>query len=944
LFLIWFVDRSWPFHYERPTFFNFNKMDVRFNKALLFLLGVFILIASQKVAAQGLKASGKKIVDDNGNEVILRGMGLGGWMLQEPYMMEMSDFAVAQWDIKEHIQALIGETNTEAFYDAWHANHCTKKDIDSLAAWGFNSIRLPMHYNLYTLPVEEEPVAGQNTWLDKGFAMTDSLINWCKAHQMYVILDLHAAPGGQGKDQAISDYNPAKPSLWESEANRQKTIALWRKLAGRYANEPWVGGYDILNEPNWAFTAGGNQNGCSENSNAPLKQLYKDITTAIRQVDYKHIIIIEGNCWGNNYNGLFPLWDNNMVLSFHKYWSTNDQNSISWMINFRNQYNVPIWLGESGENSNAWFTDAISLVENNEIGWAWWPLKKIGSVVNPLTITKTSNYQVLLDYWNNGGTAPDPGFANYTLLQMAENSKIQHCTYHKDVIDAMFRQVYDSTTKPYKQHSVPGTIPAPEFDLGRHGKAYSDSEYANYNVSTGTYTAWNNGWSFRNDGVDIEKSMDTDPGSNGFNVGWTSDLEWLQYTVDVDSSAAYTLKFRYAYQGVGSKIRIQVNDADVTGSTILPSTGGYQSWSTLLINDVILYKGVQKIKIIFEKGGANFSSVGFFLSKRIEDVMLHPVSAETYKQTEDIYISFNKALVDSTVTPEGFSCTVNGENVSIANFLLNAENPQQIIFSVGIPLFDIDVIKLDYSGGGIQATDGTPLQNFNNFPVKNNLPVYLLIPGKIEAEAFSVNQGLALENTTDVGGGKNIGYTNTGDYLDYRVRVKKTSLYFLEVRIASGGTAGKLEAQQLNSSGDVLNSVILNIPVTGGWQTWKTIATSINLTEGTCTLRVKILQPEFNINWYRFSETSQGVDDQSNGTFSVYPNPASDQVTLVMPGTEKLKKIARIYSVNGMLFKHTDMDDVIIEKSIFVGDLPDGFYIVELEINGKYYRNKLIIQ
>ncbi len=911
---------------------------------LHFLFFILAVVINLNTSAQGLKTSGKKIVDANGNEVILRGMGLGGWMLQEPYMMEMSGFAAAQWDMKAKIKALIGEANTESFYNAWHANHCTKTDIDSMAAWGFNSIRLPMHYNLYTLPIEDEPVAGENTWLEKGFVMTDSLISWCKANQMYVILDLHAAPGGQGKDQAISDYNPSKPSLWESNANKQKTIALWRKLAERYANEPWVGGYDLINEPNWSFTAGGNQNGCSENSNAPLKQLYKDITTAIRQVDTEHLIIIEGNCWGNNYNGLFPLWDNNTVLSFHKYWSVNDQNSISWMINFRNQYNVPIWLGESGENSNVWFTDAISLVEKNGIGWAWWPLKKIGSVTNPYTIVKTANYQTLLDYWNNGGTAPTSGFAFFTLMQMAENAKIQNCIYRKDVTDAMFRQVNDSTTIPFANHVIPGTIAAPEFDLGRFGKAYSDAEVANYHVSSGTYTAWNNGWSFRNDGVDIESSNDSDPGSNGFNVGWTSDNEWLQYTADIDSSAVYTVKFRYAVLGATSKIRLQVNDADVTGTISLPTTGGYQTWNTFTINDVVLYNGIQRIKVIFDKGGANFSSIGFFLNKKIEDILLNPVSAETYKQTEKIYLTCNKILVDSTVKSDGFSITVNGNTVAINSVTPDTDNQSRIIFTLAQPIFDIDVIRMNYADGLVKATDGSALQNFSNLIVKNNLPIYLTIPGKIEAEAFSVNNGLQLENTTDAGGGQNVGFTNTGDYLEYKVRVLKASKYFMEVRVASAGTAGRIEVQQLNSMGAVLNSVILSIPVTGGWQTWKTIGTSIDLNEGVCTLRVKILQPEFNMNWYRFSETSQGIGDEQENVFSVFPNPANENVTILIPESSGKKKSMRMLSANGKVVKITDIPDLSTETRVFVGDLPAGLYIVELEMAGRLFRNKLIIQ
>lgn len=181
-----------------------------------------------------LKANGKVIVGSKGQTFILRGMGLGGWMLQEGYMFRLSGVG-QQYKIKERIEALIGHEKTEKFYNDWLNNHTTKTDVDSMAAWGFNSIRLPMHYQLYTLPIEAEPIAGQNTWIQKGFALTDSLLAWCRANNMYLILDLHAAPGGQGNDLNISDRNPAKPSLWQSEANQQKMIALWKKLAERYA-------------------------------------------------------------------------------------------------------------------------------------------------------------------------------------------------------------------------------------------------------------------------------------------------------------------------------------------------------------------------------------------------------------------------------------------------------------------------------------------------------------------------------------------------------------------------------------------------------------------------------------------------------------------------------------------------------------------------------------
>src|SRR5258706_10339008 len=341
------------------------------SRQIIFLLTLFIACETK---SQGfLKANAKRIVNEKGENVLLRGMGLGGWMLQEGYMMKVRGQG-QQNRIKSRLIELIGAEKTENFYSAWLSNHTRKIDIDSMKAWGFNSVRLPMHYNLYTLSVEMEPVKGENTWMEKGFQITDSLLAWCKANRMYLILDLHAAPGGQGNDLNISDRDPTKPSLWESEANQQKTIALWKKLAQRYAKEPWIGGYDILNEPNWGFEDLANdKNGLKEKKNEPLKKLMTAITAAIREVDKNHIIIIEGNGWGNNYNGILPTWDDNMVISFHKYWNYNNQASIQYILDARDKYNTPVWLGETGENSNVWFADAVQLLEKNNIGWAWWP-------------------------------------------------------------------------------------------------------------------------------------------------------------------------------------------------------------------------------------------------------------------------------------------------------------------------------------------------------------------------------------------------------------------------------------------------------------------------------------------------------------------------------------------------------------------------------------------
>jgi hypothetical protein len=546
-----------------------------------------------------LKAKGKAIVDANVKTFILRGIGLGGWMLQEGYMLRIGAIG-QQHRIKQKIAELIGNEKTEQFYDAWLKNHTTKRDIDSLAAWGFNSVRLPMHYGLYTLPVEAEPVPGQNSWLPKGFEITDSLLAWCKVNHMYLILDLHATPGGQGNDLNISDRDPSKPSLWESEANQKKTIALWRKLAERYAGDPAIGGYDIINEPNWGFEDPQDVRGTKEKTNKPLRTLMMQITAAIREVDTKHIIIIEGNGFGNNYNGIFPLWDDNLVLSFHKYGNFNTRASIQNFLDWQDKYNVPLWLGESGENSDTWFTQAIRLVEMNNIGWCWWPLKKMG-ISNPLEIKVTPSYQALLDYWLKNGPRPSAQEAAAALDELLQNISIGNNIYHKEVVDAMFRQVSSDEAIPFKAHRIKNgsVIEAVDYDLGRNGAAYADNDTARYQyVSPPVHTTGNRGASYRNDGVDIQKD------SLGYNVFSIEDGEWLQYTVNTAAPGSYTIVFSFSAPDNSGRFSLLANGRSVAEN--VPVSG-----QTVQIKNIHLKAGLNRLKVIAVKGGFIFREMRF---------------------------------------------------------------------------------------------------------------------------------------------------------------------------------------------------------------------------------------------------------------------------------------------------------------------------------------------
>lgn len=906
-------------------------------KNTIFSLALFLmfLMTFQGQAQHFLSTNGKAIVNENQDTILLRGMGLGGWMVQEGYMLQTASFANSQHKIRAKIEELIGETDTDLFYDAWLANHVRKTDIDSLKSWGFNSVRVPMHYNLFTLPIEDEPVAGENTWLTKGFELTDSLISWCVQNEMYVILDLHAAPGGQGYDEGISDYDPNKPSLWESQENRDKMVALWHRIAERYADEQWVAGYDLLNETNWDLPGG-----------VALKNLYQEITDSIRTVDSDHIIFIEGNWFANDFTGLTPPWDDNIVYSPHKYWSTNDEATMQWVIDIRNNFNVPLYLGESGENSNVWFRDAIRLLEDLDIGWAWWPMKKVESISGPLSIVKTPEYQSLLDYWNGNGNAPTADYAKTTLMQLTEDLKTENCVFQKDVIDAMFRQVYSNETIPFNTQNIPGVVYATDYDMGIIGEAYYDVESANYNVSTGNFTAWNNGWIYRNDGVDIEPCSDN-INSNGFNVGFLDTDEWMQYEVEVASSGVYDIHVRAASGGSGGRMHFEADGAEITSTFFTPPTSGWQNWQTTIIPNVILNANDKKIKFYVDQAGFNVSSFEFIETGiDITSLATEFVAAITIDEY-NIQMNANKFLENPLpASPSDFEIFVDGNSIPITAVEIDANNPRIINFAVDYILKSTETIKISYSGNQVTATDGTTLEHFTLEDVKNTLNFVHQIPGRIQAEDFDFQSGVELETTTDIGGGQNIGYLDIGDYLDYEINITSEGMYHVDYRTAAQWGTGGLQLQLIDASGNV--NIISNptFSSTGGWQSWATTSEVVQFPKGRFTMRILITQAPFNMNWIDFSLPTS-ISKPYNNSFTevkIFPNPTEDFINIRAKIETDQDIQMNIFNANGKLIESKFLEKTSsIQERISLNNLPNGFYYLVLQSEkGATYSSKLV--
>ena len=245
---------------------------------------------------------------------------------------------------------------------------------------------------------------------------------------------MHAAPGAQNPE-LMSDTVDGKPHLWTQPSIYQPwSIHLWQAIAQRYADEPTVAGYDLLDEP-LLSEAHPNSGG------RIVRDFYVRTTAAIRSVDSNHIIFACGTNWCGSPAGvkaILPTWDDNMVLVFHKYWDNNDLASISGYLEIRRKNNVPLWNGETGENGNAWAKGMVDLLGKHNIGWSWWTYKKLNQNTNPCSIPEPANYSKILDYVNGKGPKPSQSEADTIMLNLAYNSATANCTWNEGLVRVLF--------------------------------------------------------------------------------------------------------------------------------------------------------------------------------------------------------------------------------------------------------------------------------------------------------------------------------------------------------------------------------------------------------------------------------------------------------------------------------------------------------------------------
>ena len=350
------------------------------------LCGIILLLLTASISAHSqsrfVTTRGKDLVTADGKPLLLKGINVGNWLMPEGYMFKFKT-ANSPRLIQTLINELVGEDEGRRFWKTYRENYITQEDIRFIKRSGFNSIRVPFNYRLFVSDTTPAKLEGE------GYQHLDDVVAWCKKEGLYVILDMHAAPGGQTGDNIDDSWG--YPFLFESVESQELTVSIWRKLAARYRNEPTVIGYDLLNEPIAHYFDGAILN-------PRLEPLYRKIVAGIREVDRNHVIFLGGAQWNNNFKVFGPPFDDKLVYTFHKYWMEVNKGAIQEYLDFREKHNVPLWMGESGENTDEWISAYRTLLEGSNIGWCFWPYKKLDATSCIASINRPADWDVIIAF------------------------------------------------------------------------------------------------------------------------------------------------------------------------------------------------------------------------------------------------------------------------------------------------------------------------------------------------------------------------------------------------------------------------------------------------------------------------------------------------------------------------------------------------------------------
>ncbi len=356
------------------------------------LLMILLLLAVPlPAAAQGrlVQTEDKDFIAPDGGVLHIKGISLGNWLMPEGYMFKF-EVAKAPRQIYGAFERLLGRKPSVAFWHTFRDRYIAEDDIEFIKSVGFNTVRIPLHYGLF--------MSDDGTMTGEGWALLDRVLGWVRAAGLYAILDLHAAPGGQ--TGINHDDGPGYPLMFYVPRDQDLTVKLWQAIARRYAGDPAILGYDLLNEPIAPYHD-------VATLNPRLEPFYKRVTGAVRVVDPGRVVILAGGQWSSSFDMFGPPFAPNLAYTYHSFWASTKRDSIQRHLNFSDRYNVPLFLGETGELTDEWNARFRKLHEAHGIGWSFWTYKNLDTPSTVVSIDKPEGWNAIVAY-ADGRTSVKP--------------------------------------------------------------------------------------------------------------------------------------------------------------------------------------------------------------------------------------------------------------------------------------------------------------------------------------------------------------------------------------------------------------------------------------------------------------------------------------------------------------------------------------------------------
>ena len=378
---------------------------------LLLMIWLTLITLAAPASAQLVRIEGTRFIAPDGRVLHIKGISLGNWLMPEGYMFKF-EVAKAPHQIYGAFDRLLGAEKAAAFWKQYRDTYIAQDDIRFIASVGFNTVRIPLHWNLFMSP--------DGTMTGEGWALLDRALGWVKEAGLLAIVDLHAAPGGQ--TGINHDDGPGYPLMFYVPRDRDLTVKLWQAIALRYKGNPTILGYDLLNEPIAPYHD-------IATLNPRLEPFFRRVTEAIRAVDPGRIVFLAAGQWSSSFDMFGPPFAPNLAYTYHSFWASTKRDSIQRHLNFSERYNVPLFLGETGELTDGWNEGFRKLHEAHDIGWSFWTYKNLDSASTVISIPRPEGWDRIVAYADDTRTdKPSDAVIAKALAQYLDGMQVKNAT------------------------------------------------------------------------------------------------------------------------------------------------------------------------------------------------------------------------------------------------------------------------------------------------------------------------------------------------------------------------------------------------------------------------------------------------------------------------------------------------------------------------------------